>query len=300
MMESEPRQPLFMASTRTSMAAKLGNDRWKPWLRFAQGALLAAAVGMYVAADSEDTLFSQIAMAATANVPDEPLPQVKALVATTHSILEPRIQLLNDHPPSHPITGWVDSAAMHLLSGKGACGSSAIVAVKLLNSRGLPARLVQMEANGSKQGHIVIEFQIGEQWFVADPRFNLVFENSDGSPVSARQLLQNWPHYYAQVPEDYPEQYRYEGLRRTNWEKIPILLPALEKALVWLIGENRTAEISLRTPFINKFRVSFFGFVAVLLLTQLPWRCLPTLRKRERVPEFPILNGARPAELART
>jgi hypothetical protein len=76
----------------------------------------------------------------------------------------------------------------------------------------------------------------------------------------------NWEYFRKQTPADYHQDANYEGVRHTNWDKIPILMPLMRQILVAVLGEERTNGISLRTHFLETYKIYFLGCLAGLLL----------------------------------
>jgi hypothetical protein len=97
-----------------------------------------------------------------------------------------------------------------------------------------------------------------------------------GKLASIADVQADWEHYSQQTPAHYDPKYNYEGVRYTNWNKIPVLMPALRKVLTWTIGSEKTETISLRTFFLEKYRVLFKLTLSLYLtiLTKLYWKRL--------------------------
>jgi hypothetical protein len=153
------------------------------------------------------------------------------------------------------------------LLGEGACGSYSMVLARLLDSYDYPVRIGQMKAKGHFGGHIIVETRIDGNWVVLDPLYDLAFRRPDSSLASFTDLHDRWREYASQLPPEYDTSYRYEAIRYTNWDKIPLLMPATRKLLSFILGERRTANICLRVYLLRAYDlcVYFVLFVLVLL-----------------------------------
>ena len=148
-------------------------------------------------------------------------------------------------------------------TGQGACGSSSMVLGRLLLSMQYELRFAQMRVDGVSGGHNVLEVKIHDRWVVVDPLYDLYFVRPDGRMASFEDLHGNWAWYSRQVPQGYNPRYRYEGVVHTNWNKIPVIMPALKSILDVVIGRERADAISLRTLFLRKFHCLFIMLLVV-------------------------------------
>jgi len=148
-------------------------------------------------------------------------------------------------------------------TGQGACGSSSLVLGRLLLCMRYPMRFAHMQVDGINGGHQVLEANINDRWVVLDPLYNLYFVRPDGRMASFDDLHNNWAYYKAQVPAGYDMRYRYEGVTYTNWNKIPVVMPAVKTLLNLVVGRSRADAISLRPFFLRKFH---FLFIILLII----------------------------------
>lgn len=247
------------------------------------GACLAALLIFLASAVAQDRRFAGL----VANVEQVSAPQtdearVRALTAFGHELVAQRRALI----PFPPQRAWweefVPNPDADLLAGSGGCGSFTSVVGRLLVSAGYPIRILQMHCGPDPACHILLEVQLDGRWVVVDPSYNLLFQNTDGSIASYDQLHHNFSAYAAQTPRDYNPAYRFEDARRTNWDKIPVLMPLLRGLLNATMGETWTNELSLRAWVLNRYWLWFFaagGFYAGALLLMLLVR-----QRRQRVP----------------
>jgi hypothetical protein len=159
----------------------------------------------------------------------------------------------------HPIT-------CDLITANSACGSYSFTLSRLLNELNITNRIVQMKVGSLYGGHIVVEAKTSKGWVVLDGSYDLYFKKAGGQLASFKDVQHNWNYYRAQVPSDYKHQYKYEGARYTNWDKIPVAMPALKGILMLAIGKEAVNELSLRTALLRKFHL-LFNLTAFICLT---------------------------------
>lgn len=159
-----------------------------------------------------------------------------------------------------------------LMTGKGACGSNSLVLARLLMELDYPVRIAQMIVNNNFGVHIVVEARVNGKWVVLDPLYDLCFRKPNGQMASFDEAGKDWANFKTQLPEGYNTAYNYAGVRYTNWDKVPVLLPALYKMLAFVKGDQWADHISLRVLILRKFKFflifSIVGF-AVLLSTRI-------------------------------
>lgn len=161
----------------------------------------------------------------------------------------------------HPVT-------YDLMTTNGACGSYSYILSRLLNELKIPNRIAQMEVEGKYGGHILVEAKTAKGWVVLDGLYDLCFKKLNGELASFKDVQKNWNYYRNQVPFDYNHRYRYEGVRYTNWNKIPVVMPAIKGVLTLAVGREEADNFSLRTSFLRKFHLLFevTGFVCSVFL----------------------------------
>jgi hypothetical protein len=150
----------------------------------------------------------------------------------------------------HPVT-------FDLMTANNACGSYTFILSRLLSELHIPNRIAQMKVNGKFGGHILLEAKTEQGWAVMDPLYNLCFITKDGSLASIDDVHNNWSFYTKQVPPDYNYAYNYEGVRYTNWEKIPVIMPFIKEVLTLFIGKEEIKYICLRMLILRKYHLIF-------------------------------------------
>lgn len=159
----------------------------------------------------------------------------------------------------HPVT-------YDLMTANGACGAYTLILSRLLSEMHIPNRIAQMMVKGKNAGHILLEAQTVHGWAVLDPLYNLSFIKPDGNLASYANVHNNWDYYRKQVPSTYDTTYCYEGVRYTNWQKIPLLMPFLKNVLTLVWGKERTELFSLRVLMLRKFHILFLTTCILYLL----------------------------------
>ena len=169
------------------------------------------------------------------------------------------VRLYYQYNPLHP------SAAEVLRYGcdyRGPCGSSTRVVVTLLQASGVPSRSLFLFGPDNRHDHTVVEARVDGRWVVVDPAFGVVMHRRDGVLATAADLAADPAFYHAQVDtiHDYVQSYSYESTANFNWHKVPVVLPALRRMLVQVLGEDHVRDIV--RPGLAQFRGAFFEYSA--------------------------------------
>ena len=149
---------------------------------------------------------------------------------------------------------------------RGACGSHSRVVVAMLESAGIPARHLQILNPRGQRIHTVVQAWIGGRWVVADALYGIVFHRRDGALATAEELSLDRPNFLAQVrhvPGYDSVLYDFDQVTSFNWNKIQVLLPAIRKVLVLLVGEQRVAEMT--RPAIWAWPQQFYGVACLVV-----------------------------------
>jgi hypothetical protein len=126
-----------------------------------------------------------------------------------------------------------------------------------------PVRIAQMKSKGVFAAHNIVEVKTNKGWVVLDPLFNVYFITPKQELASFDDVKNNWDYYKKQLPPKYDMSYKYEGVRYSNWTKVPLIMPAIKKVLDFVFGKEKADTISMRTYFLKMYD---FYFLIVLLL----------------------------------
>jgi hypothetical protein len=242
-------------------------------LMFLNGFLLASLFYFRMQSAYENGLFASVKASIDNKIDaDDTHDSVatKAMIAC-HYLMSNRASIFEGTDMLGPEADLFHSATTDLMTTRGACGSYALVLARLMDAYGYPVRIAQMKAGGIYGAHNVVEVKTGPSWIVLDPTFNVTFIRPDARLASFADVRRNWSYYAGQVPKEYNPAYRYEDVRYTNWEKIPVLLPAFKALLNLTLGPQKTNTLSLRTWLLKIYTVYFYCillfYIPVVLLT---------------------------------
>jgi hypothetical protein len=160
---------------------------------------------------------------------------------------------------------FFQATSVDLMTTKGACGSYSTVLARILKTFHYPIRIAQMKAAGIYAAHNLVEVETGNGWVVLDPTYDLCFVRPDNHLASFQDVENDWPYYSKQVPKDYDFTYHYEGVRYSNWTKVPILFPAIKGALNFFLGTQRADTISIRSYLLDVYDISFYVTLCLYL-----------------------------------
>jgi hypothetical protein len=253
------------------------------FLAFFNGFLVATLIYTTIESGSESELFQNIVKRLKAGK-GEFYPQdsfVLKAMHITHFMLDANLPVFKNSQFSSFESSVINPATFDLMTTSGMCGSYSRVLARTLVSNDVTVRFAQMEVNGVFGGHIIIEAKVGRDWVVLDPMYDLYFKRPDGKMASFADVQNNWAYYRQQLPPNYNMAYRYEGVRYTNWNKIPIILPVVKQVLYLFIGKERTNDLSLRTYFLRPYHTIFYItlllFIPVFFYTISKFGRLPKL-----------------------
>lgn len=278
-------------------------------LFFVNGFLLASLLYFYMEDSYEDQLFRAMAQyvkekSAKQGSTEEALLQES--VHVTHYLGQGRAAIFNDNAISALKPSLIHPVTYDLMTANGACGSYAYILSSLLNRLNIPNRVAQMKVNGLYGGHILVEAKTAKGWAVLDGSYDLYFKKPDGNLASFADVESNWDYYKNQVPAGYDNNYRYSGVRYTNWQKIPVLMPLAKNILYLFIGKEKTDGLSFRSLFLRKFHILFLvvGVLYLLLVfavirkyirknKQAITLYLPVLFSGKRISSMPVNHSIR-------
>jgi hypothetical protein len=236
------------------------------FLMFLNGFLLASLFYFKMESYYEDGLFASIKSTIDANLDANDNTDslvVKAMNTCYHLMSNKGSTFYNGN--LGPEADVIHSTSFDLMTTRGACGSYSQVLARILKTYHIPVRIAQMKAGGYYGAHNIVEAQVGSNWVVLDPTYNLCFHRPDARLANFKDVSADWVYYSKQVPSDYNRIYRYEDVRYTNWTKIPFISPAARSVLSLLIGRERTDTFSVRTLFMNTYQVYVYFLVALYI-----------------------------------
>lgn len=202
-----------------------------------------------------------------------------------HTLMADRGATFQDGASLGPQGDFFHPASVDLMTAGGACGSYSEVLARIMQTYEYPIRIAQMKANGIFAAHNLVEVKTAHGWVILDPTFNAAFTKPDSRLASFDDVKNNWTYYSKQVPPGYDMNYRYEDVRYSNWQKLPVVLPAIKGTLNFLLGKEKADTISMRTWFLKIYTIYFY--VALFL-------CIPvllfTIKKIVKTKLFPSQN----------
>ena len=254
------------------------------FLFFLNGFLLCLFVNFHLANSYEKKIFSSLAnniAVKTRNLPEDSV--LSEILHATNFLLGTRTSVFRSGPVSlaSSTEDYAASLTGDLMTAQGACGSYSKVMVKLAQQLNFDCRIGQMKVNGIYGGHIIPEIKTSRGWIVVDPMYDLRFVNEKGESASFQEVSKNWDYYKQQVPADYNHDYRYEDVRYTNWEKVPIILPLIKKVIDFTIGEKRANNICLRVEFLSIYNI--YSFLLLLIITPLSFYLLKQIVRHKNL-----------------
>ena len=236
---------------------------------FLNGFLLASLCYFKMEASYENGLFLSIKNDIDNKIDADDTPDsvvVKAM-HTCNFLMGNRAFMFRDvKDMSNMKSDFFQATSVDLMTTKGACGSYSTVLARVLQTYHYPIRIAQMKAGNMYAAHNLVEVETGNGWVVLDPTYDLCFVRPDNHLASFEDVQDDWNYYAKQVPKDYDFAYHYEGVRYSNWTKVPILFPAIKKALNFFLGTQKADHISIRSYLLKVYDISFF----ITLILYLP------------------------------
>lgn len=235
--------------------------------------LLVATIFFFASESKyESQLFTAISNKIKDSLPANYSKEAFALKATetTFELEENRYVVFGERKIEGIKANYFHPTTVDLMTGNGACASYAAVLARILKADGMKVRIGQMKVNGLYGGHMFVETKTESGWIVLDPMFNQSFKKPDGSLAGFKDLQQNWDFYKTQVPVNYKPEYSYSGVRYANWNKIPVITPAIKSILNFFIGKKKADLISVRPYLLRIYNKLTWltGFVLLISLIQ--------------------------------
>lgn len=153
--------------------------------------------------------------------------------------------------------------------GKDACGAYAAFFSRLMASAGYRARILQLNLDDRKAGHMAVCIAYEGKQYLVDPYSNHVFKDSTGHISDVNDVAKNWYSYYSHyLPSSYPKYYNYQyGWSFTNWDKFGWFSRGIYKMSCTIFGKQKVDRFSFHSYLMgsNKFYLlSAFGSFLVM------------------------------------
>ncbi|TXT33852.1 MAG: hypothetical protein FD136_662 [Chitinophagaceae bacterium] len=158
-------------------------------------------------------------------------------------------------------------ATIDLMTGDGACGSNSTVLARILKAGGYQVRIAHMSVENLAAGHMVVEAKKRSNWIVLDPLLQQYFKKPDGGLASFKDVQTNWAYYQQQTSPSYVPAYKYESVRYTNWNKIPLLGNFIQSSLGIVIGKEQTNDIAIRSYILRKYHFLYLFSLTVFIFS---------------------------------
>jgi len=238
-------------------------------LTFLVGFLISSLIFIHMESTYESDLFQNVVQRIYAEGNGK-MPADSFLVNAVHMtkrLMNERENIFKNAEFDDIKAGFLKPVTVDLTTASGSCGSYSNVLARILVRDGREVRFAQMKVNEQYGGHIIIEAKSEHGWVVLDPKFDLYFVRPDNKLASFADVAGNWNYYRKQVPIDYNPDYDYAGVRYTNWDKIPVLMPILKKTFSLFFGSKYVDQISLRTYFLKTYQIIFqIGLIILVLI----------------------------------
>lgn len=237
------------------------------FLTFLNGFLVATLLYFKMEANYEQELFTAIQsnIDSKINLKDNQDSIVVKVMRACNALLSNRALVFG----GQNLDGFkvdLNPTSIDLMTAKGACGSYSMVLARILQNYQFPVRIAQMKAKGVYAAHNVVEVKTAEGWAVLDPLFEVYFKRPGVAGLASfSDVKNNWAYYSKQLPIGYDHSYDYEGVRYSNWGKIPILMPAIKKVLDLILGKEKADNISMRIYFLKMYDFYFY-FILILYI----------------------------------
>jgi hypothetical protein len=218
----------------------------------------------------ENKLYENIIVANDHNYgPTSDTAEVRTLMLTISALMVSRSDLFHDQQNFSLKQRMFQSADRDLMYGSGACGGFSKVLARTLQLKGYNVRIAQLKTlTYGYGGHTVVEFYSTscQSWVMVDPILHGIFIQPNGKWAGIQEIRDHWTEYMDQMPEKFRLEYRFDGVRYTNWDKLGFFSRGIKSMLDWTLGEERANKVCLRTYFLSTYPFYFTLSVSVYLL----------------------------------
>ena len=258
------------------------------FLTFLNGFLLATLFYFRMEANYERELFQAIRATINTkiNVDDPQDSMLVKVMHACHNLMGNRESVFEGRELNGFKADLLHPTTVDLMTANGACASFSLVLARILEGYHFPVRIAQMKAKGVFAKHNIVEAETLHGWVVLDPLYDVSFIKPAGGLASFEDVKNNWDYYKHQLPADYDTNYRYAGVRYSNWTKIPVIFPAIKKILDLTLGKSQADTISIRTYFLRTYDICFDVTLAIFIIV-----FILTLVKLIQAKVFPQKNS---------
>jgi hypothetical protein len=249
----------------------------RTYVRYLHLVMVAVLVFFLLEWQHENNLYENIIIANNHNFhPSSDTAEVRTLMLTISALMVNRSDLFHDHQNFSIKQRIFQSADRDLMYGSGACGGFSKVLARALQLKGYKVRIAQLKTlSYGYGGHTVVEFfsLSCQSWVMVDPILHGIFIQANGKWAGIKEVMNHWSVYEAQMPEKFRREYRYDGVRYTNWDKLGFLSRGVKAFLDGIMGKERADELCLRTYFLSPYPTYFTLTLSVyVLLLMIGWR----------------------------
>jgi len=193
---------------------------------------------------------------------------VQEAMTSLHTTMQSRSAIFQGHEQLSWKQNLFQSADIHLMYGSGACGGYSMVLARTLQAVGYNVRIGQLKIiKGGWGGHIIIEYysKTLRKWVMIDPLFQFIPRTKSGKMASIKYVAKNFAAFESQMPEDFKNQYHYNDVRYTNWDKFGGILKPYYHLAKFFMGKPYADTICLRMYRISTFPLLFWSIEVAYL-----------------------------------
>jgi hypothetical protein len=194
---------------------------------------------------------------------------VKEAMTSINDIMQSRHELFRGTEQYSLKQSVFQSADIDLMYGSGACGGYSKVVARTLQLQGFDVRIGQLKTlKFGYGGHIIIEYysEVLKKWVFVDPLFKLIVRQKNGNWASVKEVAKNYHLYASQMPEKFNQDFKFNDVRYTNWDKWGGIAKPYYYLAKLFKGEHYADTICLRMYTLSSFPVLFWSLETVYLV----------------------------------
>lgn len=235
----------------------------KRFVKVAHYLLFVLLIYILIEWQHENNLYRNIGHAArthAANGDDTSV--VKEAMTSINDIMQSRHELFQGTEQYSLKQTVFQSADIDLMYGSGACGGYSKVLARTLQLQGFDVRIGQLKTlKYGFGGHIIIELysKTLHKWVFVDPLFKLIVRQKNGHWTSVKEVAKNYHLYASQMPEKFNQDFKFNGVRYTNWAKFGGIAKPYYALAKLFKGKRYADTICLRMYGLSTFPVLFWS-----------------------------------------